>query len=182
MERRENQRVLLTKRLLKEALLKLLETKNLGQINVSELCRVADINRATFYKHYHMPEDVLKEMEQDMTADLRKMAPAVQTAETGKAYLVDICEYLYGRREIMRILLNCKTEEDLVTMFSEANRRYWGQYGVRSEHGLDENGVKLMITFFSSGGYYLIRQWLLEDVQKTPREVADLVFRLVTRM
>lgn len=182
MERRENQRVLLTKRLLKEALLKLLETKNLGQINVSELCRVADINRATFYKHYDMPEDVLKEMEQDMTADLRKMAPAVQTAETGKAYLVDICEYLYARREIMRILLNCKTEEDLVTMFSEANRRYWGQYGVGSGHGLDEDRVKLMITFFSSGGYYLIRQWLLEDVQKTPREVADLVFRLVTRM
>jgi len=55
MEHRENQRVQLTKRLLKEALMKLLEEKPLEQINVSELCRVADINRATFYKHYAIP-------------------------------------------------------------------------------------------------------------------------------
>ncbi len=182
MQRRENQRVLLTKRLLKEALLKLLEEKPLGQINVSELCRVADINRATFYKHYSMPEDVLREIEQDMTADMRKLAPEIQNVETGKAYLVDICEYLYAHRGIMRILLNCKTDEDLVVMFSEMNRRYWSQYGGTSDHILDEAGSRLMITFFSSGGYYLIRQWLLEDVQKTPREVAELVFRLVTRM
>lgn len=182
MKRRENQRVLLTKRLLKEALLDLLEEKSLGQINVSELCRVADINRATFYKHYAVPQDVLREIEQDMVEDLRKMAPAVQTVDSARKYLADICEYLHDRREIMRILLRCKTDEELVVMFSEGNRRYWGQYGTQNDHGLDEDGVKLMVTFFSSGGYYLIRQWLLEDVQKTPQEVADLVFRFVTRM
>lgn len=182
MERRENQRVLLTKRLLKEALLGLLAEKSLGQINVSALCREAGINRAAFYKHYSMPEDVLREIEQDMVGDLRSMAPGVRTVETGRAYLVDICTYLYERRKLMRVLLNCNTDEDLVVMFSELNRRYWGQYGTENELRLDEDGVKLMVTFFSSGGYYLIRQWLLEDVQKTPREVADLVFRFVTRM
>lgn len=181
MEHRENQRVLLTKRLLKEGLLELLRRKELEKINVSELCREAGINRATFYKHYTMPQDVLRQIEQDLVEDLRELAPAVRTAENGRRYLEDICTYLYDRRELMQILLSCNTDEDLVSMFSEANRRYWGQYGSRNEHGLDEDGVKLMVTFFSSGGYYLIRQWLLDDVKKTPTEVADLVFRFVTR-
>ena len=125
---------------------------------------------------------MLREIEQDLTADMRKMAPEIQNAETGKKYLADICEYLYARREIMRILLNCRTDEDMVVMFSEMNRRYWSQYGSGNDRGLDEAGSMLMVTFFSSGGYYLIRQWLMEDVQKTPQEVADLVFHLVTRM
>lgn len=182
MERKENQRVALTKRLLKEALLELLKEKSLQQINVSELCRAAGINRATFYKHYAIPQDVLREIEQNAVEDLRKMAPKVQTAESAKQYLENVCSQLYEHRAVLRILLECRTDEDLVEMFSESNRRYWGQYGERKEHGMDQDSAKLMVTFFSSGAYYLIRQWLLEDVQKTPKEVADLIFRFITRM
>lgn len=182
MERKENQRVLLTKRLLKEALLDLLSRKGLDEINVSELCREAGINRATFYKHYGVPQDVLREIEQDAVSDIRKLAPAVQTAESAKKYMEDICVYLYERREVLVILLNCKTDEDLLAIFSENNRCFWGKFGDKKDHGLDEASAKLMVTFFSSGAYYLIRQWLLEDVQKTPREVAELVCRFVTRM
>ena len=181
MERKENQRVLLTKRLLKEALLELLTQKELGQINVSELCRRADINRATFYKHYAVPQDVLREIEQDMGKDLQKVAPKTQTAESAKKYLEEICVYLHGRRELLRILLNCKTDEDLLEMISRTNRRFWGQFGESGTYQLDEDTAKLMVTFFSSGAYYLIRQWLLEDIQKTPQEVADLISYFVTR-
>lgn len=181
MERKENQRVLLTKRLLKEALLDLLTQKELGQINVTELCRRADINRATFYKHYAVPRDVLREIEQDMVRDLRKLAPKVQTAESAKKYLEDVCAYLYGRRELLRILLTCKTDEDLLEIISQTNRRFWGQFGESGNHPLDEDATKLMVTFFSSGAYYLIRQWLLEDIQKTPREVAEMIAYFVTR-
>ena len=182
MEHQENQRVQLTKRLLKEALLKLLEQKRLDQINVSELCRAADINRATFYKHYAIPQDVLREMEQEIAATLRKLAPAVQTPETAKKYMEDICAYLYDRRPLMRILLESKTDEDILEIVSESNRRYWSQFGEKNQHGLDEDGTKLMVTFFSAGTYYMIRQWLLDGVEKTPREVADMVFRFVTKM
>lgn len=179
MERRENQRVQLTKRLLKEALLKLLREKPLEQISVSELCRTADINRATFYNHYAIPQDVLREMEQEIATELRKLAPETQTPETAKAYMERICAYLYDRRALMRILLESHTDRDILEIVSETNRRYWSRFGEKNEHGLDEDGVRLMVTFYSSGAYYMIRRWLLEDVRKTPREVADLIFRLV---
>lgn len=49
---KDDQRVTLTKRLLQEGLLRLLETKEIDKINVTELCRESGINRATFYRHY----------------------------------------------------------------------------------------------------------------------------------
>ena len=48
MEAKENQRITLTKRLLKESLVRLMEAKSLQKISVSELCKDAGINRATF--------------------------------------------------------------------------------------------------------------------------------------
>ena len=59
---RENQRIMLTKRLLKESLLRLLERKELDKISITELCREAGINRATFYRHYEIPRDILNEL------------------------------------------------------------------------------------------------------------------------
>lgn len=177
MEHKENQRVVLTKRMLKEAMLELLKEKQLSQINVSELCRVAGINRATFYKHYAIPQDVLREIEGDVVTALRKLAPTENTPETARKYLEDICSYLYNSRDLMRILLTCKTDEDLREAIGEINRRFWGRYRQQNP-GLDEAGTTLMVTFYSSGAYYMMRQWLLEDVDKTPSEVADLVVRM----
>ncbi len=47
-----NQRVMLTKRLIKESLLKILKSKKIHQVSVKELCIGAEINRSTFYEYY----------------------------------------------------------------------------------------------------------------------------------
>ena len=58
----ENQRVKLSKIMLKNALVELLETKPINKITVYELCRSAEINRSTFYKYYGEPQDILNEI------------------------------------------------------------------------------------------------------------------------
>ena len=62
---KENQRVALSKRMLKEGLIKLLNKKNISKISINELCEIAEINRTTFYRHYQTPHDVLLEVEYD---------------------------------------------------------------------------------------------------------------------
>ncbi|MGN1382319.1 MAG: TetR/AcrR family transcriptional regulator [Eubacterium sp.] len=61
----ENQRVRLTKTLLKNSLTELAETTPLEKISVKSLCSRAGINRSTFYTHYGSPYDVLHDMEDD---------------------------------------------------------------------------------------------------------------------
>ena len=74
MARKENQRITLTKKLLQEGLLRLLETKRLDKISVTELCREAGINRATFYNHYDSPQGLLTELEQKMKRQSLRLA------------------------------------------------------------------------------------------------------------
>ena len=66
----ENRRVQMTKRLLKEALLELLDEKPLEKISVTDVCRRADVNRSTFYAHYMDTTALLHEMEQEVFSEL----------------------------------------------------------------------------------------------------------------
>ena len=51
-----------------EALLALLETKDLAYITVKEICAQAGVNRSTFYLHYETIADLLEESVEHMNA------------------------------------------------------------------------------------------------------------------
>ena len=55
----------MTRRLLKEALLELLEDTELARISVTALCQKADVHRSTFYQYYTDPSALLQEIETD---------------------------------------------------------------------------------------------------------------------
>ena len=50
--RKNDQRIRLTKMLIRRAFLDLLRTKPMQGISIKELCTAAGINRGTFYSHY----------------------------------------------------------------------------------------------------------------------------------
>ena len=62
LEKKENQRIMLTKQLLQTAFLKLLQLKPIHAISIRELCAEAGINRTTFYYHYGSQYDLLADI------------------------------------------------------------------------------------------------------------------------
>lgn len=60
---RSDLRVVKTRRVIRNALFKLMSEKELSKITVSELCVCAEINRKTFYRHYRTIPDVIEELE-----------------------------------------------------------------------------------------------------------------------
>ena len=65
-------RVVKTKKTIHNALLKLLNSKQLTQIKVTELCKEASINRGTFYFHYEEVGDVFEELFEEIMLDLKR--------------------------------------------------------------------------------------------------------------
>jgi len=63
-------RVVKTKQALHNALLTLLSEKPLENITIAEICRVAKVNRGTFYLHYEQKEGLFEEYFQEIMRDL----------------------------------------------------------------------------------------------------------------
>ena len=55
-----------TQKVIKETFINLLEEKEITKITVSEICKIADINRATFYRYYLDVYDLLSNIQKEM--------------------------------------------------------------------------------------------------------------------
>lgn len=63
-------RVRYTKMVIKDRFAALLEKKPLNKITVKELCESAEINRATFYRYYRDPYDLMENLEREFLGEL----------------------------------------------------------------------------------------------------------------
>lgn len=183
MKQKGNQRIALTKRLLKENLLRLMEKKNIQTITVSELCQASEINRSTFYNHYGCPEDVLKEIEMDIITDLVQIW---QKNGEGKSWPINkrveaLCAYLRDRKKLSKLLLrDSDTHSEFAALLLQS-AHVRSIYDQTFAYVKDQESRQLMITFLSNGTYHMIRQWILEDIPKSPKEMGDLVCMMATQ-
>lgn len=177
---KENQRITISKRMLRESLLRLLKTKELSEINITELCREAEINRATFYKYYNTPQDVLSDIALELIKDMKKMYPPMQTLEEVRYCIVKVCEYIYEHADLIRLLIHANADIEIATAISELHQNFreeQSRFGVLKD--VDDESLALTAVFIGGGSYLLIRKWLLDDIHKTPKEVADLIFKIL---
>ena len=179
---KENQRVIITKKLLKESLLNILRKKNISEITVTELCKASGINRATFYRHYNVPGDVLLEIEQELSQNI-VFETVPQTADDFENYILMVCEYIYTNKEFVSILMKNKTYENftqLIKDFYKGIIKYKNQ--AKGLKNMDEENLKLLSAFLAGGGYYLFKTWIIDGVNKTPDEMAKLIMILINKM
>lgn len=179
---KDNQRIVLTKRLLKEGLLRLLEKKELQKISVSELCAEAGINRATFYRHYEIPRDILEDIGKDIFYKLIEDLKSPDLLENLEDYIGEMCRYLYSNADIIRIMFRSSSDPEVFHYIREMYQMILKEYEKKGAvEGLDAESIRFVTTYFSGGGYFVLREWLMEDIQKTPKEMAELIYRLTCR-
>ena len=69
--RKQDRRTRYTRQTIKETFLELLKQKNFTKITVTEICKISEINRGTFYLHYYDIHDVLEDILNDMVQDMK---------------------------------------------------------------------------------------------------------------
>ena len=180
VKKEENQRIMLTKRLLREALLRLLATTTIQKISVTQLCEEAGINRATFYRHYGSQYDVLNEMESTMLDDIQKMlkendsegAPSFQE----QAEL--ICRYLWEHSDEAKLFFG---NTGIGSEFAKKlfhNIRGQSLLERYCDSSLNAGQKELIISFWQNGFFSMLRQWLVEDIPMKPDAVAKLMLQV----
>ena len=99
-ESKENRRTRLTKRLLRESLLELLQEKPVDHITVKELCERAELNRSTFYAYYTDVSALYEEMGNELADALLEHIQAMKdqsglNTELMLTYIRDNCEMFW---------------------------------------------------------------------------------------
>lgn len=48
-------------------------------------------------------------------------------------------------------------------------------------HFFDAEDSQLLYAFLVGGGYFLLYQWLMKDIQKTPKEITEITFSIINK-
>ena len=177
---KQDLRVAVTKRMIQEALIRLLENKPIDKIKVNELCEESGINRATFYRHYETLQDILREIEADVIHAMPQPRQKPRTLEDARAYLKQVCTYIYDNIGIMQILLTNRTDEEMMQSMTVFYRDYLDIY--LETLPLDrpsEDTIQIAITLLAGGCHYLMKKCVMGQIQKTPAELADILCNMV---
>ncbi|MCI6701111.1 MAG: TetR-like C-terminal domain-containing protein [Erysipelotrichaceae bacterium] len=173
---KNDQRVIITKKMLKEGLLTLLKKKDLNKITITDLCTQSGINRATFYRHYEEPKDILNEIRYSIFEDIKNIQKQLTINNSLDILLEKVCEYFYENKDLLNILFKYRNDEDFVALINEICKQrlpYIRKQGYMKEY--DDESLQLSTYYFAGGIYYILRQWLSQYPDKSPEEIAHII-------
>ena len=182
MAQKENQRIALTKKLLQEGLLRLLEKKLIDSISVTELCKEAGINRATFYNHYSSPQDLLGDIENRLATQLQQIIVNMKTAEDVTSLLGRVCEFFKDNAPTVLALNRCHADGKITRALYDVNLTFQTNHLSNSVYAkyLTQDRLHLVAVFFYTGCYNIVLEWISKDLPMSTDEVAALMLHLAS--
>lgn len=170
-------RVRYTKMVIKNSFISLLKVKPVNKVTVKEICELSEINRATFYKYYCDPYDLLDKLEQGLLDEL-----LVTVGEGAQRKFKDT---------FTLILVSLKADGELYqTLFSENgdksfHNRIFALCYKSSAMDTDEKFRKLspvkqkwLYYFIAQGCSGILEQWISGGMEEPIEEVVSFADKL----
>ena len=173
-----DQRVRLTRNLLKNALVQLMQEQHISKISVRALCEVADINRSTFYVHYADQYDLLNMVEQEVLNNLNKYLSTQVLDENhpiSVQVLTGVLDYVKENVELFKALLSENCDFTFQKNLIELAQVLSSQQNQSFDAGTQEY-IKL---FGFTGIISMLQKWLHDGTNESPAQMAEFVIQIV---
>lgn len=187
----EDRRITRTKKALREALISLIEEKGFEALTVNDLCVHADINRGTFYNHYHDKEELLRTTQDEMIdglvstfqSEARKLRVKDLTLLKLKRkplpLLVDLFDCLRAEGDFLHAMMGSGGD----ICFGPRMQEVVGDILITSilNPQYRENPtpfVNYYVAYFTSAYLGIIAHWLAGGMKESSEEMALIAARL----
>jgi len=166
MNTKNNKRKRESMQKIEQVLIEFLQTKELNQIGVSDICKKADLNRSTFYANY---------------VDIYELADTIREkleAEVSELYKDEITEgfnsnnYLVLFQHIKENQIFYRTYFKLG--YDEKYKIWQYDYNLAKKH-FGDRFIEYHMEFFKSGLNRIIKIWLQNGCKETPEEMFEII-------
>lgn len=175
----ENRRVKMTKRLMKEALIDLLEQKPLEKITVTEICKSADVNRSTFYAYYEDIRTLMLEIEDEILEHVTVYSENFNDYTDKRMLEVfeEFFDYVKENAKIFRVLV---VQHDN----SNFNRRMLDTIMEKYKMSLEYNKelpARYTYVYSVSGVIGIMEEWISSNFSISSKKLAKMVWQMCVK-
>lgn len=164
-----------SRRVLRDALLALLEEKPFDQVTVREITARAKVGYATFFRHYASKEALLHDLAAGQISDLLDMTVPVLFVANSRESCRAMCAYVLERRILWTALLTGGASSTVREEFIRQARALTARTRKRSSW-LPRD----LVTVWSTGGVIdVLAWWLSQRETYSADQIAEIIDRLI---
>ena len=144
----------------------LLQTKELSQITVSDICKKAGLNRTTFYANYLDIYDLADKIKEHLENEMKQLYQ-------------EEYENRFNSNDYLKLFRHIKDNPLFFKTYFKLG--YDNNYKVvlydyeQAKKYFDDKHIEYHIEFFKSGLNAVLKKWLENDCAETPEEIAEII-------
>ncbi len=176
LENKNDKRIILTRKMLKDTLISILKKKNIDSISITELCDSAGICRSTFYYHFDSVYSLYLSCIEDVEKDIGEIASSAKYGGGSEAKVLimyeDIFRYAEENRDIFLAFLGEKNGIGIGEEFC----KFIG----KQSNTNTLNAVHLYCRqFVASGLATIVWMWLSDENRCSYHDFAMITYRMI---
>lgn len=168
-----------SKNVIKDALKKLLETKSITKISVTELCALAKINRGTFYNHFNDIIDVYESIQVDFYNYIIEKLETKSVTSIDGQYFKQILLFVFEFPTIVKIILEDSRSQNklLSKLIDYTKEKYLSDFTTMFPY-LSEDEINHLSTYTINGTL----SFMIEYAKNPDPSKLDYMTNLIIKM
>ncbi|MFC5471200.1 TetR/AcrR family transcriptional regulator [Cohnella suwonensis] len=155
-----------------------METRKLPQITVTDICKLADINRGTFYLHFKDPYELFEVIQQEFNQEILETLQKDQSPCTADGSLIKLLNIIQEKKSIYRIMISERGEMNFLSeVLLEVYQDYLQRMG---DEPIKKNpsAMDYSFTYMVHGSMGIINQWLESNGEESALVIAEIISSL----
>ena len=171
-----DRRVKYTKNLIEDTFLNLLEKKDIGSITVTEICEIADINRATFYRYYIDIYDLLKNIQDSFVSEIVNSDAMNDLPNyTIYDYTKEILKIFLNNKKLVKLLFDTNNNiyfiNDVLDIAYEKLINKW----LEAFPSSNEEEIEFAVVYIFNGALGIINYWIKNDFEQDIDTISNYI-------
>lgn len=173
-----DRRIKYTKKVLKEVTLELLNEKEINKITVSEICRKADVNRATFYRYYLDVFDLVDKIVKEFVEELKITLENNTETSSISSFSENLLNVFLDNKELVKIIFNNKNHANFLNDVLEIAYEKCSKKWQEDNPNISKEELEYASLFIFNGALGVVNYWIKNDFDKSVEEISNIIEQL----
>ncbi len=179
--KKNNSKYFYTAQLMNQALLELLEKKDLEFISVTEITKKAGVYRSTFYLHYEniyeLFEETIENINKNFLQSMQGNIPSMDSKDTSflmtSQYLIPYLDFVKKNRKILKLIHQRPHLFKVEATYKKMYQQYF--YPAIANFIKDESKRVFLLEFYTRGVSGIINKWLDLDCNLAINDLIKII-------
>ena len=151
---------------IEKVFIELLQTKELHEITVSDICKKCELNRSTFYANFTDIYELADKVRINLESQVNRLYEAEQTQKFNSNDFLRLFRHIRENQLFYRTYFKLGYDNQFKLKYYDVHQ---------AQQHFDNRHTEYHIEFFRNGFNAIVKMWLAGDCKETPEEMDEII-------